>query len=414
MHEGFCLPPLEAMAAGAPVVCTDAHGNRDFCVHEQNCLMVEPDPASVAAGIERVLADAALRERLVAGGLATVGEYAWERRIDQLEEFLAARGRPGAARSSGAVPGRAPTMREADSPSCCAARAAGPTRTLALPRARATSARCARAQLTVLGRAAATFEVRGGIMHLLHDPPEFVGARPPASSASPRRCAPTAGTSERILALPDEDQGYWRDQRLAMNHVLADAGFEPGQRLLDVGSNTCWASNILAREGLEVIALDIATAQMQGLKTADWFLETGEVFFERMLSVMYDPALASESVDYVFCCEVLHHNDVANLRRTLRELYRVLTPGRQAVPRRTSRCASRWLKRDHAEEVAEFEGNEHVHFFHQYSARPAPRVRGRRPWPRPASSPAVDTAAAARGATRGLPRAGRRYLRELT
>ncbi len=32
IHEGFCLPPLEAMAAGTPVVCTDADGNRDFCM----------------------------------------------------------------------------------------------------------------------------------------------------------------------------------------------------------------------------------------------------------------------------------------------------------------------------------------------------------------------------------------------
>src|SRR5262249_43409400 len=30
-HEGFALPPLEAMATGGAVVCTDAHGNRDFC-----------------------------------------------------------------------------------------------------------------------------------------------------------------------------------------------------------------------------------------------------------------------------------------------------------------------------------------------------------------------------------------------
>ena len=34
-HEGFCLPPLEAMAAGAAVVCTDANGNRDFCRDER-------------------------------------------------------------------------------------------------------------------------------------------------------------------------------------------------------------------------------------------------------------------------------------------------------------------------------------------------------------------------------------------
>lgn len=37
-HEGFCLPPLEAMATGGAVVCTDAHGNRDFCVDGENCL----------------------------------------------------------------------------------------------------------------------------------------------------------------------------------------------------------------------------------------------------------------------------------------------------------------------------------------------------------------------------------------
>ena len=86
------------------MVCTDANGNRDFCVHEQNCLMVDPDPAAVAAGIERVLGDPALRERLVAGGLETVKEYAWERRIEQLERFLdgVADERPEV---SGALPG---------------------------------------------------------------------------------------------------------------------------------------------------------------------------------------------------------------------------------------------------------------------------------------------------------------------
>ena len=36
-------PPLESMATGGAVVCTDAHGNRDFCVDGENCLMPEPD-----------------------------------------------------------------------------------------------------------------------------------------------------------------------------------------------------------------------------------------------------------------------------------------------------------------------------------------------------------------------------------
>ena len=105
VHEGFCLPPLEAMAAGAPVVCTDAHGNRDFCRDGENCLLVEPEAGAVAAAINRVMREPELRQRLVAGGVETVGEYAWARRIDQLESFL---GRVADERPehSGAVPGR--------------------------------------------------------------------------------------------------------------------------------------------------------------------------------------------------------------------------------------------------------------------------------------------------------------------
>jgi GT2 family glycosyltransferase len=84
-HEGFCLPPLEAMAAGTAVVCTDANGNRDFCVHERNCLMPDRDPRSVRDALQRVLRDAALRERLVEEGRATAVAYAWPTKLDQLE-----------------------------------------------------------------------------------------------------------------------------------------------------------------------------------------------------------------------------------------------------------------------------------------------------------------------------------------
>jgi GT2 family glycosyltransferase/glycosyltransferase involved in cell wall biosynthesis len=87
-HEGFCLPPLEAMATGCAVVCTDAHGNRDFSVDGENCLMPEPDRDSVCAALERVLVDCDLRERLGRAGMRTAQEYAWERRIDALEGFL--------------------------------------------------------------------------------------------------------------------------------------------------------------------------------------------------------------------------------------------------------------------------------------------------------------------------------------
>jgi GT2 family glycosyltransferase len=88
IHEGFCLPPLESMATGGAVVCTDAHGNRDFCRDGDNCLMPAADVDQVSRAITRLLEDDELRARLGAAGQRTAAEYAWERRIDELESFL--------------------------------------------------------------------------------------------------------------------------------------------------------------------------------------------------------------------------------------------------------------------------------------------------------------------------------------
>ncbi len=86
-HEGFCLPVLEAMAAGAPVVCTDAHGNRDFCVDGVNCLMPRAEPRAVRGALEALLRDGDLRERLREAGHRTAAEYALERKLDELDAF---------------------------------------------------------------------------------------------------------------------------------------------------------------------------------------------------------------------------------------------------------------------------------------------------------------------------------------
>jgi GT2 family glycosyltransferase/glycosyltransferase involved in cell wall biosynthesis len=104
-HEGFCLPALESMATGGAVVCTDAHGNRDFCVDGENCLMPEPDRRSVTAAVQQLLADLALRGRLGRAGIQTAEDYSWERRIDTLERFLADVAKPRRiAPSTDAVP----------------------------------------------------------------------------------------------------------------------------------------------------------------------------------------------------------------------------------------------------------------------------------------------------------------------
>ena len=86
-HEGFALPPLESMATGGAVVCTDAHGNRDFCVDGVNCLMPEPRPAAVAEALERLLEDPSCASAS-AGPASRPPGYAWELRIDALEAFF--------------------------------------------------------------------------------------------------------------------------------------------------------------------------------------------------------------------------------------------------------------------------------------------------------------------------------------
>ena len=210
------------------------------------------------------------------------------------------------------------------------------------------------------------FPVIDGIVDLMPNAPDFVARESAGLDRFADVMRADGWDRARILALPDIELDYWQGQAGAMHALLERVHFEPGSRLLDVGSNTCWASNIFASRGLQVIALDISMNELQGLRTADYFIEDRGVFFERIRSTMFEPALANESLDYVFCCEVLHHNDQAHLQRTLAEMYRVLRPGGRLLVVNEPMKFPLMLKRDHAQEVAQFDGNEHVYFLHQY------------------------------------------------
>jgi glycosyltransferase involved in cell wall biosynthesis len=88
-HEGFCLPILEAMAAGCPVICTDAHGNRDFSFDGKNCLMVaQDDEDGLSHAIKRMLDDKELRERLSKEALKTVKNFQWDEIMKKADKFF--------------------------------------------------------------------------------------------------------------------------------------------------------------------------------------------------------------------------------------------------------------------------------------------------------------------------------------
>jgi glycosyltransferase involved in cell wall biosynthesis len=75
-YEGFGFTPLEALAAGVPPVVLDTAVARE--IYDAAALYVErPDPALVAAALERALTDRAERQRVLDAAPAVLSRYSW-------------------------------------------------------------------------------------------------------------------------------------------------------------------------------------------------------------------------------------------------------------------------------------------------------------------------------------------------
>ncbi len=91
VYEGFGLPLVEAMAAGAPLVCSDIPVFRE--VAADAAVFVPPDDAGAWAGaLARLLADADLASGLRSLGAARSRRFSWQRTADRTLEVWSAAG----------------------------------------------------------------------------------------------------------------------------------------------------------------------------------------------------------------------------------------------------------------------------------------------------------------------------------
>lgn len=85
--EPFGLVALEAAAAGKPIVATAMGGLRDIVVDGETGLMVPPeDREALAAALQKLIADAGLRERLGAAARTRAARFSPEAIVPQFEQ----------------------------------------------------------------------------------------------------------------------------------------------------------------------------------------------------------------------------------------------------------------------------------------------------------------------------------------
>jgi glycosyltransferase involved in cell wall biosynthesis len=98
LTEGVPQVLVEGQAIGIPIVATDVGGVRSAVAGGGAAILVPPsDAPALAAAVESIVRDSALREQLVATGLENAGSVTIERQVALLAAFLEESWRPSGA-----------------------------------------------------------------------------------------------------------------------------------------------------------------------------------------------------------------------------------------------------------------------------------------------------------------------------
>jgi glycosyltransferase involved in cell wall biosynthesis len=87
-HEGFCLPALEAMACGAPVVAFTNSAIPEI-IGDAGRLVPDGDVGALVRAVRGVLDDEMVRRLLVRRGLARATQFTWRRSAEAHAEVYA-------------------------------------------------------------------------------------------------------------------------------------------------------------------------------------------------------------------------------------------------------------------------------------------------------------------------------------
>jgi len=87
LYEGFGIPPIEAMAAGVPVVASNVSSIPEVCGEAANYV----DPYSIddiAKGINRVIEDKNLQQELIKKGFERIKVFSWEKAYSEIVDIF--------------------------------------------------------------------------------------------------------------------------------------------------------------------------------------------------------------------------------------------------------------------------------------------------------------------------------------